>query len=161
MLALESSPYSPNIVHSWNLFACISLHFFPCLPHPNIELNIRCGARLVVMSTISITMHTHHTSARRNFITETSHLSLSDAGRDKAASAVTARDTRHQTTRPSPRPQLWFFVRFQLLLYINYQWLYSWSWSITVVLSHFMHPPEIGMLVNKLSQLEVVYVSNQ
>ena len=42
MLALESSPYSPNIVHSWNLFACISLHFFPCLPHPNIELNILC-----------------------------------------------------------------------------------------------------------------------
>ena len=43
-----------------------------------------------MLSTISITMHTHHTSARRNFITETSHLSLSDAGRDKAASAVTA-----------------------------------------------------------------------
>ena len=34
--------------------------------------------------------YTSHISPQPSFITETSHLSLSDAGRDKAASAVTA-----------------------------------------------------------------------
>ena len=117
----------------------ICMHFtslFPLSPPSKhwIEYPVWCSAGRDVHN-IHNYAYTSHISPQPSFITETSHLSLSDAGRDKAASVVTARVTRHQTTRPSPRPQLWFFVRFQLLLYINYWWLYSWS--ITIVISHF------------------------
>ena len=119
----------------------ICMHFTSLFPvsAPSkhwIEYPVWCSAGRDVHN-IHNYAYTSHISPQPSFITETSHLSLSDAGRDKAASAVTARDTRHQTTRPSPRPQLWFFVRFQLLLYINYWWLYSWSITIAIVISHF------------------------
>ena len=72
----------------------ICMHFTSLFPvsAPSkhwIEYPVWCSAGRDVHN-IHNYAYTSHISPQPSFITETSHLSLSDAGRDKAASAVTA-----------------------------------------------------------------------
>ena len=143
----------------------ICMHFTSLFPvsAPSkhwIEYPVWCSAGRDVHN-IHNYAYTSHISPQPSFITETSHLSLSDAGRDKAASAVTApgHKASNYPTFPSASALILRTVPaltlHQLLMIVFMVNNYCQGRAI------FMHPPEIGMLVNKLSQLEAVCISIQ